>query len=407
MNRQISFLLNNFRYFEEETDPNNEGLLIPRYVASGRTDPKGKVYSEVTKKNEDDLVPVRSIITKTSGELYKVGPDLLGKKFLRASFPNESNIGLSSGTSFSEATTQGLLGLKHGGHERVQDTSGNFYAPKDCELREEGTWLILKVRGGKELKYPRPTTWVGLGKTKFSAGELIGSAYNSVTPAYKLNALISMMKARGTLGSKYFEKDNLIVSDCYAYNAGKIEYRDSGKNGIEVWIGSDRYMYTPEAMYYYPEGTEIKKFQRFCSGVVNMGTVTMDLGKDRLSDIFNIFRRQYYSLTSPTYKEYNSPDMYVTSSDMQEEILELIFVGLTKIIRDGAGKIDDIKYLGTQGSILDRSSFFTTISYGWSNKSIQRALRGEVDLEGDAMTETILGLLIDNNLDSKTNNKKF
>lgn len=319
---------------------------------------------------------------------------------MKASFPDKSNIGLSFGTSFSEATTQGLLGLKHGGHERVQDLSGNLYAPKDCELREEGNWIILKTRR-EELKYPRPINWVGLGRTKFKAGEIVGSAYNSVTPAYKLNATISMMKARGTLGRKYFEKDNVIVSDCYAYEDGKLEYKETKNGEFEVWVGKVRYMYNPEAIYYYPQGTEIKKFQRICSGVVNMGTVTMDLGKNRISDIFNIFRRQYYSLTSKTFNEYNSSSMYVSPTDMQEEIIELIFTGLTKTIRDDKGNIEDINYLGTQSSILDRKSFFTTISYGWSNKSVQRALKGEVDLENDAMTETILGLLINNKLDDK------
>ena len=137
--------MNNFVYDANGEDPNNPGILIPRYIASGRTAPNGKVYPEVTKKNEDELVLVRSIITKKDGDLNKVTPDLLGKKMLKASFPDESAIGLSFGTSFSEQTTQGLLGLKHGGHEKVVDTTGNLYAPKDCELREEGRWLILKA----------------------------------------------------------------------------------------------------------------------------------------------------------------------------------------------------------------------------------------------------------------------
>lgn len=351
------------------------------------------------KKNEDELVLVRSIITKKDGDLSKVTPDLLSTKMLKASFPDKSAIGLSFGTSFSEQTTQGLLGLKHGGHEKVSDTTGNLYAPKDCELVEEGKWLILKVGRGKELKYPRPHNWINVGKTKFKEGELIGSAYNSVTPAYKLVATINLMKARGSYGKRYYEKDNVIISDCYAYEAGKIDYRETGSGDFEIWIGGRRYLYSPESMYYYPQGTMIKKFQRFCSGVVDMSVVTMDLGKDNISDIFNIFRRQYYSLTGKSFNEYNSDKMYVDSGDMQEEIVELIFTGLLGVERDKEGSITSLNYLGNQNSITNRKSFFTTISYGWSGKTIGRAFRGETDLERDAMTETILGLLVNNKLD--------
>ena len=111
MTRQISFLLNNYTYVEGE-DKENEGLMIPRYMATGRTSPSGKIYPEVSRKNEYDLVPVRSIITKGSGKITDVTPDLLSKNFKKASTPIGSAFGLSAGTSFTEATTQGILGLK-------------------------------------------------------------------------------------------------------------------------------------------------------------------------------------------------------------------------------------------------------------------------------------------------------
>lgn len=81
-------------------------------MASGRTAPDGKVYPEVSRMNDDDLVPVRSIVTKEDGNLTEITPDLLGKKFLKASIPDGSSLGLSMGTSFTESTTQGILGLK-------------------------------------------------------------------------------------------------------------------------------------------------------------------------------------------------------------------------------------------------------------------------------------------------------
>ena len=91
LTRQISFLLNSFIYHEGE-DPENTGLLIPRYKALGRTAPNGKVYPDKPLANgsEDDLVPVRSIVTKRTGDLSTITPDLIGKKF---SFTDGAAIG--------------------------------------------------------------------------------------------------------------------------------------------------------------------------------------------------------------------------------------------------------------------------------------------------------------------------
>lgn len=389
-------MLNNYTFTREGEDKDNEGLMIPRYLASGRTAPNGKVYPEVARTNEDDLVPVRSIVKKKTGDINMVTPDLLSKRFLQASFPNNSALGLSAGTSFSESTTQSILGLKHGGHERIQDLTGNLYAEKDCTVREEGKWLILKVRGGEQ-KFPRPSNWVAMPKEKYSAGELIGTAYNSTSPVYKLNAVIKLMNAKGSSGIKYYEKDKVVIADCYSYNEGKIKYVEDKEGRIEVYIGDTRYAYSPESMYYYPEGTVIKKYQRFCSGVANMRQVSSDLGSD-IDGIFNIFRKQYYSLTSASYQK----NGVVSPGDMQEEIVELVFTGLTNpkyVDGNPENKLEELEYLGTQNAILNRKSFFTTLSYGWSNKIIGKALSGEIELENDVMTDTILGVLMNDKLD--------
>ena len=71
---------------------------------------------------------------------------------------------------------------------------------------------------------------------------------------------------------------------------------------------------------------------------------------------------------------------------MQEEIVELVFAGLINVIKDPkTEKIEEVEYQGTQTSILNRKSFFTTLSYGWSSKIIGKALKGELNLEGDTI----------------------
>ena len=386
-------MLNSYRYQEGE-DLENPGLLIPRYKALGRTAPNGKVYPNEALKNgkESELVPVRSIVTKKVGDLNVITPDLIGKKF--KDFTDGAAIGLSFATSLTESTTQSALGLKHGGHERVLSKEGLLKIDKPCTFREEGKWIYLKIRG-KELKFPRPDNLVTLDKNTFEAGESVCCAYNTTSPINKLNTLISLMKAIGSKGKRYFEKDNVIVSDCYAYEDGVIKYIENELGNIEVQIGSYTYQYNPLCMYYFPDGATVKKFDRICSGVINMSHVVEAFGKN-LNDIYLVFRKQFYTLTDSGFAK----DGISALDSTQEEMIELLFTGLTKITYDpDTNQIDEIEYQGTSTSVLNKKSFYTTLSYGYSSRIVSKALRGDLNLAGDVMTDTILGLLMNNKLD--------
>lgn len=111
LTRQLTFLMNNYKYSATETDETNPCIMIPRYRASLRVGPDGKRYSEVTKANENDLVPVRSIVSKNI-EKDIVTSDLISTRFKDLS--DGMAIGTSFATSFTESITQGALGLKHG-----------------------------------------------------------------------------------------------------------------------------------------------------------------------------------------------------------------------------------------------------------------------------------------------------
>lgn len=381
LTRQISFVLNNFVYHEGE-DKTNEGLLIPRYKALGRTAPNGKVYpnTPIAKGDENDLVPVRSIVTKVKGDLNVVTPDLIGHRPGVSDFTDGAAIGLSFATSFTEGTTQAALGLKHGGHERVLDKSGYLVADKPCTFSEEGKWIYLKVRGA-ELKYPRPDNLVTLGKTKFEKGENICVAYNTSSPIVKVNTLINLMNAKGGNGTKYFEKETINVADCYAYDDGIIKYTEDNKGEIHVFIGNQEYQYNPRSMYYFPDGAQVHKFDKICSGVVNMRTVSSVLGPKRLNDIYLIFRKQMYTLTDDGYMKTGLSSLDSTP----EEIIELLFVGLTKLTYGPKDKLEEIQYQGAGQSVLNKKSFYTVLSYGYSSKIVDKALKGDVDLSGDVI----------------------
>lgn len=393
LTRQLSFLMNNYKY-ELGEDPENKCIMIPRYKALGRMSPDGKRYpdKEISKPSEEDLVPVRSIITKFTNRDI-VTPDLIGTKF--KDITHGAGIGLSFGTSLTENITQSALGLKHGGHERVIDENGYLYAPRACKVREEGQWLYLDYKGGS-LKYPRPDNLVLNAKESFAKGDLVGTAYSTTSPIYRLNALINLMSARGSDGKRYFEKDNVIVSDCYAYQEGEIHYIENPRTKrIEVQIGSVRYDYNPQCMYFFPEGSHVKKLERFCSGVINMHHVINDLG-DNIRDIYLIFRKQFYFLTDGTYRKTGITEL----SAPQEELVEMLFISLINVdYNPKKDQIENIDYLGTYSGVMSNDSFYTILSYGWSGRVVQKALRGEAGLKNDVMTETVLGLLLNDRLD--------
>lgn len=229
---------------------------------------------------------------------------------------------------------------------------------------------------------------------------MIGAAYNTTSPINQLNALIKLLRAKGSDGTRYFEKDNIIVSDSYAYEDGIIHYKETPDGDIEVWIGNTQYDYNPMVMYYYPDGTEVKKYQRICSGVVNMNHVILGM-KNNINDIYLIFRKQFYTLTDGGFVSTGLTDLH----SMQEELIELLFRGLIDINVDPeTDKINQIQYLGTQSAVMNKKSFYTVLSYGYSSRVVSKALKGDLNLSGDVMTETVLGLLLNNKLDE--NEKK-
>ena len=391
LTRQISFLLNNYVYHEGE-DKENAGLLIPRYKALGRTAPNGKVYPDkpLVGGSEDDLVPVRSIITKFKGDVETVTPDLIGTKF---KFTDGAAIGLSFSSSLTESTTQSALKLKHGGKERVLSQDGYLKAPKQCTFREDGKWIVLKTRTG-ELKYPRPDNLVTLDKTEFEKDENVCCAYSTTSPIYKLNALIELMKARRSNGQRYFEKDKIIVSDCYALNDGVISYTEDKRGNMVVKIGDVEYQYNPQCMYYFPDGAAVKKYDRICSGVINMQHVVNVFGPD-INSIYLVFRKQFYTLVDGNFVKTGLSDLH----SVQEELIELLFTGLIKVDYDPVkDKIEEIEYQGNNTAVLNKKSFYTILSYGFSSKVVGKALKGDLNLDGDVMTDTVLGLLLNDKI---------
>ena len=90
---------------------------------------------------------------------------------------------------------------------------------------------------------------------------------------------------------------------------------------------------------------------------------------------------------------------YLRDGADREELIEMAFISLTKVNRNSDSIIEKIDFQGTNRGVMDSDSFYTLLSYGYSGKIINRALKGTVELKGDAMSSTVLGLLLNNTLD--------
>ena len=127
-----------------------------------------------------------------------------------------------------------------------------------------------------------------------------------------------------------------------------------------------------------------------------MNLVTKQLGTN-INDIYSIFRKQYYLICDKGFVKSG-----ITSRDsIQEELMEVLFAGLVNVNYDSEkDKIDNVEFLTTKTSIANKETFFTALSYGDAGHVVKKALKGETNITSDIMTDTVLGLLINNKLDN-------
>ena len=67
-------------------------------------------------------------------------------------------------------------------------------------------------------------------------------------------------------------------------------------------------------------------------------------------------------------------------------------------LQDTKDKIEEIEYQGNNTAVLNKKSFYTVLSYGFSSKVVGKALKGDLNLDGDVMTDTVLGLLLNDKI---------
>lgn len=130
----------------------------------------------------------------------------------------------------------------------------------------------------------------------------------------------------------------------------------------------------PTAVYYYPNGYKVKKYDRIHSHPLDPKWY-LEKGFP-LDEVYFMFRKEFKSLAG---------------KDTTEELLETLFHLLVK--KDF--KSNKFEYLGaTRGIKKGNDSFFAQLSFERGKDAISRLSSGELKFENDIFTRNILDHLI-------------
>lgn len=365
--RQFEYLANNFKY-SSEIDENNIGIKLPKNKAFGRTKLDGSI---VGKTNSEDLVTVRSIVTSTAPK-FILTSDMVSKLI---KYKEGSSIGSSLITSLTEGLTSAGLALKHKGSFTNLDPKSRLEAKESCTVTLTDLWIIVNGVSGQSL-YPKPNNFM-LNYSidnSYLKGDTIGYAYHAVTPSYIQDCIINLTKARGTVPKKLIARNKVIVSDCYAFNSGKIHYIYSGSNEItSVTIDGISYRYNPNCLYLFKEGSYVNKYDRICTGVLDLDNAFTKL--NNYIESFYYFKLQFDELVPK----------------ISSELIEFLYVLITT--KKGSRAI----LKGVINSIENTNSIYTTTAFGNAKKVFKNIKPFGVPFQADVMALLTLPGLFKNN----------
>lgn len=368
--RQYVYLASEW-VFRDREDKKNKGILVEGKFADGRTLVDGSIQKGPAKTP----VLVRSVITSTLPAGI-ITHDMITNKF---QYKDGDRIGMTSITSFTESLTQAGLALKHGGNLMSLDDREELLAPEDGTVKiVDNIWIQFTGKSGKVYKWPKSDNWITSYKEGgvYKKGELFGCNFKHVTPSMTgLVPLIMLLKAKGTVGKKSFEKLKPSTSDCYAREDGEIHYTyDSKTEEYKVFIGSDEYYYASDCQYHFPDGAKVKKYDRICSGVYNM-----QVGLEHYTDpveLYYFFRKQF--------KEY---------MNISDDLIEFVY-------RLSISKTEDnrLQMQSVLKNIYGSESFYKSLAFADARKSFEKIGYQGIDFVADPFTQVMLPLIVNNEI---------
>jgi hypothetical protein len=259
--------------------------------------------------------------------------------------------------------------LKHGGRLFEVDKTACIRCPEDgCTISVTEALIILTSPSGREYIYPKGDNFVQnfIGQGRYKKGEVVGVAYKLVTPSYRLDSIINLLGAASTSSPKTILNNKVLVTECYAYEDGVIKYDRAGDKVTGVTIGSKRYLYDPSAAYFIPEGTLVKKGERFCSGTMNI-----DLALRKAGGYLNVF-----------YLFYNQFNELI--GGMSPELIEFVF---SLIVQNRNGKVI---HKTVRTAIMDSPGTFNKLAFRDTKKTLESIDAKGVSFVMDPLSSMLL-----------------
>ena len=376
LNRQLYFLGQGLEYKHELDDKSNTGILIPHNRANGRF---GIDNKKIRKSSSDKLVRVKSIAV--SDKKY-VCPEHLSS----VSFPPEETteaFGLRVMTTLTESFTQAGLSLKHSGSFVMIPPQNQLNNKLNVsgEIKLDTDNRILNVVDNEKIvsSYPLPDNFDVMKDKVNVEGDYIGTTLTTASAGLGLDVMIAIMSAKKAMPDEGLSKNVINLANCYSPVDGIIEY-DFVKETFTIG-GQDMGKIHKHAVYYYPQGGKVKKFDRIMSDPLDPQWYLKN--NYPLEDVYFMFRKEFRSL----------------SGNLTEELLEVLFHLLTK--KDH--KTVEHGYIGsTRGIKKGNESFFAQLSFERGKDAISKLSSGELKFENDIFTRNILDHMI---ISAKDNNK--
>jgi hypothetical protein len=369
LNRQLYYVGQGIEYRKNETDEKNTGILLPKNRAEGRTTIDGKI---VKKSTSSDLVRVRSVAVTDKKHVC------LDHLSIVSFPPNETNeaFGLRVMTSLTEQFTQMGLSLKHSGSFVEVPMQNRLITKSDIHgialKGDDNKTLVIKDASGKTVAtYPLPDKFDILYPKVLGKGHHIGTTLATSSAGLNLDIMIKIMGSRSAMIDEGLAKNVIHLSPSYAPVSGIINYNfESGTFSIGP---NDMGDILPHAVYYYPQGSKVEKYDKISSDPINPSWY-LKKGYP-LEDVYQIFRKEFRSL----------------AGDVTEELFEVLFHAL--IHKDP--KTGEIEYLGSYRSMTKGStSFFAQLSFERGKAAISKLAAGELKFEDDMFTRNILDFMI-------------
>jgi hypothetical protein len=381
LNRQMIFLSQGLEFHKELTDKTNIGILLPHKKAEGRTTLDGKI---LRKSASDSLVRVKSVAVTDKNYIC---PEHLNQ----VTFPPEETppaFGLRATTSLTEQMTQAGLSLKHSGSfvqvpEENRLTNKRDSPGKVVINNEDKIINIVDDKGKISEQYPLPNRFDVINDTVSKKGSYIGTTLQTASAGLPLDVMIKMMSARKAMPDEGLAKNKITLSNSYSPWDGEIKY-DFEKG---VYFIGNKLMgkIDPTAVYYWPQGYKIKKYDKVHSHPLDVKWYFKN--KIPIDDVYFIFRKEFV----------------YWAGNLTEELVEVLF----HLLVNKDFKTGSHEFLGTnKGVTKGNSSFFAQLSFEKGKDAIQRLSSGVLKFENDIFTRNILDHLIISANSKKTNTSK-